>query len=155
MKRFFVYASDPKSLISIIARIVIGGLFVYASIDKILYPAQFAEIINEFDLLSWELSVLSALWLSWLELFVGILLIFNVWARACALLLSGLCFLFILALISALVRGIELNCGCFTTKIDLEHIRTWGSLWIEVALLIGCVYVWIIDTVYDYNIKKV
>jgi len=49
-------ASPPYQ---VVARLILGGLFIYASLDKIAQPAQFARAIESYQLL--PLSLL--LWL--------------------------------------------------------------------------------------------
>ena len=61
------------------ARIVLGIVFIYASYDKILHPAAFAKVIYNYQILPDELINLSAIFLPWLELVIGSLLIIGIW----------------------------------------------------------------------------
>jgi len=58
------------------------------------------------------------------------------------LLFSGLTAVFILGLIQALARGIDVQCGCFSLDPE-EAVRSWASLWQECLLLAACLWVWI------------
>jgi uncharacterized membrane protein YphA (DoxX/SURF4 family) len=98
------------------ARIVLGGVFIYASLDKIRNPELFAEAVYNYQL-SPEVAVnLVALWLPWLELLSGGLLLLGVWVRGSTLILSGLMVVFLTALGINLARGLDIHCGCFTTQ---------------------------------------
>jgi uncharacterized membrane protein YphA (DoxX/SURF4 family) len=53
--------------------------------------------------------------LPWVEVLVGILLIRGLWRREAALLTAAMLIVFIGAVASTLVRGIDIeNCGCFS-----------------------------------------
>lgn len=100
----------------LVVRIVLGGVFIYASLDKIRHPELFAEAVYNYQL-SPEVAVnLVALWLPWLELFSGVLLVLGVWVQGSSLILSGLMMLFLAALGINLARGLDIHCGCFTTQ---------------------------------------
>jgi len=49
------------------ARLVMAGIFLYASIDKIAHPAAFAKDIYNYQILPDALINLTALLLPWLE----------------------------------------------------------------------------------------
>jgi len=117
MKR--VLASLPLQLL---ARLVLGGIFIYASLDKIAHPREFAKIIANYAILPDPLVTLPALVLPWLELLAGLCLVSGLWVRSAALLLSSLLLFFILALGFNALRGISMSCGCFSTSAgDTEN----------------------------------
>jgi len=100
----------------LVPRIVLGGVFIYASLDKISHPELFAEAVYNYQL-SPEVAVnIVALWLPWLELLSGGLLVLGVWVRGSSLILSGLMIVFLAALGINLGRGLDIHCGCFTTQ---------------------------------------
>jgi uncharacterized membrane protein YphA (DoxX/SURF4 family) len=108
--------------LQVLARLVLGGIFIYASLGKIGQPLEFAKIIKNYQVLPEFLVTLPALVLPWLELLAGVLLIAGIWTRSAALLLSGLLLAFILALGVNAVRGIDVSCGCFSTSAaDTEN----------------------------------
>jgi uncharacterized membrane protein YphA (DoxX/SURF4 family) len=100
----------------LLARLILGWVFIYASLDKIVHPELFAEAVYNYQL-SPEVAVnLVALWLPWLELLSGALLVLGVWVRGSSLLLSVLMLVFLGALGINLARGLDIHCGCFTTQ---------------------------------------
>jgi uncharacterized membrane protein YphA (DoxX/SURF4 family) len=107
-------ASPP---FQVVARLILGGLFIYASLDKIAQPMQFTRAIESYKLLPVSLLTLPALILPWAELLAGICLISGIWVRSAAMLLSALLLMFILALGLSALRGLKISCGCFTTKL--------------------------------------
>jgi len=98
------------------ARIILGMVFVYASYDKILHPAAFAKLINNYQILPDELVNLSAIFLPWLELTIGSLLIIGVWLPGSVFISNILLIIFICALMYNKARGLDISCGCFSTS---------------------------------------
>ncbi len=97
-------------------RLMLGGIFIYASIHKIIFPASFADAVFNYQILPDELINLTALILPWLELFAGILLVLNVWMPGASVIVTGLLFSFACALTFNMARGLDIACGCFTTS---------------------------------------
>ena len=118
-----------------LARMVLGGIFIYASLDKIGHPLEFARIIRNYHVLPEFLVTLPALVLPWVELLAGVLLIAGIWPRSAAWLLSLLLLAFILALGVNAVRGIDISCGCFSTSAgDTEN--AWVLIFRDLFMLI-------------------
>jgi uncharacterized membrane protein YphA (DoxX/SURF4 family) len=97
----------------VIFRLVLGGLFVYAGVVKVLDPLEFAQNIRNYRLVGQSLSFLAAVVLPWLEILAGVALAAGVWTRASALIISGLLVFFILLTLVTIARGLDVECGCF------------------------------------------
>ena len=54
-----------------------------------------------------------------LEFVVGCCLIFGIMLDGSAIITAGMMFVFIIALSQAMIRGIDINCGCF--KVSAEN----------------------------------
>ncbi len=103
----------------------LGAAFLYASLDKIAKPADFAKIVYHYRLIGPNPSLgylpanLLAVTLPWVEAVAGLFLILGVWRREAAATVSALLVVFLVAVGQALMRGINLeNCGCFTVGGD-------------------------------------
>src|SRR5437667_967107 len=96
-----------------IVDLIVGGIFVYAGVVKILDPVQFANDIDNYKTLPWFISVRLAFYLPWLEIFCGLALIFRFLYRGGLSILTALIAVFIVATIAAKVRGLDITCGCF------------------------------------------
>jgi len=99
--------------LTLLVRLALGGVFIYAAIYKIIEPAQFAKSIWFYHLVPGELINISALILPWLEFLVGLALVAGVYYRGAILWVNVLLIIFIAALASAVYRGISIDCGCF------------------------------------------
>ena len=94
-------------------RLILGGLFIYAAVYKIADPYQFANDIRNYDLLPYYLVNLMALFLPWLELYCGLFLIVGLFVRTGSTLIGLMLVVFIIAIISAILRGLDIECGCY------------------------------------------
>ena len=102
-------------------RLLLGGLFVYASLDKIADPPAFARIVYQWQVLGAVPSNLVAVILPWLEALAGILLLAGIWRREAALVVALLLVLFMAAAGSVMARGIDVeNCGCTSVAAKAE-----------------------------------
>lgn len=93
--------------------IIIGGLFIYAGVVKVIDPAEFARDIDNYKMLPWQMSVWLGLYLPWVEIFCGLALISRVLYRGSVFILTALMALFIVITIIAKARGLDISCGCF------------------------------------------
>mgnify|MGYP000388674138 FL=1 len=112
MKKYF------KGPLVILCRLVLGGVFIYASLDKIANPAEFAKAIGNYHVLPFGLENLLALFLPWLELITGILLIAGIMVDGATILIISMNIVFIFAISQALARGISIECGCFSVSTE-------------------------------------
>jgi uncharacterized membrane protein YphA (DoxX/SURF4 family) len=102
-----------SGIFQLILRLFLGITFISASLDKIAHPRLFAEVIYNYQILPSSLVNLAAAVMPLLELIAGITLIAGFWTRASSFILSGLTLIFIVAISFNLIRGLEVNCGCF------------------------------------------
>ncbi len=126
--------------VRVIARIALGALFVFAGVAKAYDPGEFATEIQKYNLLPWVPGVLVALYLPWLEILAGLLLALKIFEKGALLVLTALLVIFTLALGSAMVRGLNIDCGCFgkafaSTGTTIPLVR-------NLALLILAGFIW-------------
>ncbi len=105
-----------NQLFILICRIILGSVFIYASADKIFNPEAFAAILSNYKLLPDFLIYAPALLLPWIELVAGSFLIAGIFVRGSSIILNGLLIVFISAITINLIRGINFDCGCFSTS---------------------------------------
>ncbi len=96
-------------------RILIGGIFIFSGLGKLLGPYQnFLYVVQAYQLLpSWG-EFLTAQIFPWIELLVGVFVFLGMWIpwglRGAAVLFG----IFVVVVGQALIRGLPLeNCGCF------------------------------------------
>ena len=101
---------------TLFVRLSLGCMFLYGSLPKIRQPYDFLSSVYNYELVGPKLGLLVAMVLPWAELFVGICLIGGIFVSG-ALLVSiamGAIFSFVIA--SALYRGLNISCGCFSAS---------------------------------------
>ena len=119
---------------SLIGRLVLGVVFIYASLYKIAEPAEFALSIATYDIMSlWSINLM-AITLPWIELLCGGLIIIGLYTRENTLAIGGMLVVFVIAIGVALSRGTDFSCGCFASAEAGEQIA-WATLWCDVLLL--------------------
>ncbi|MBU1169896.1 MAG: DoxX family membrane protein [Proteobacteria bacterium] len=99
-----------------LVRWTLGGVFVYASIHKILDPSEFAKIIYGYQLVPGYVINLSAIILPFVELFTGLFLLLGIYPRSSAILANVMLGIFMVAISINLIRGHEFDCGCFSVN---------------------------------------
>ncbi|MBW1894794.1 MAG: DoxX family membrane protein [Deltaproteobacteria bacterium] len=121
-------------------RFVLGGIFIFASIDKIIAPAHFAKIIYGYYLFP-ECSInLIAIVLPYLELFSGIALVLGIYPRSAVIILGSLLLFFCIAISINLVRGVEFDCGCFSFDEPGYFFSAKQLLFRDILLFIFSIY---------------
>ncbi len=124
-------------LFDIICRIVLSGVFIYASVGKIAAPDRFADAVLAYRVIPMPLTNIVAIVLPWIELFAGLALIPNSLAKSGGLILAGLNLVFLVAAGSAMARGLDISCGCFSTAS--VHARVgWDLIARDLILLVLC-----------------
>lgn len=108
-------------------RIILGGVFIWAGLLKIFDPLGFAETIANFRVFPQWISFFLALMLPWIEVISGVFLILGLFRHASALILSLLLAAFLVLIVVTIMRGIDIDCGCFgsfSQKVDYKLILT-------------------------------
>ena len=109
------YFKGPLVLIS---RLILGSVFIYASIDNIVNPGDFAKIVGNYHVLPFGIENLLAIILPWVEFIAGVCLIVGVMVDGATILVILMNIVFIFAITQALARGISVECGCFSVASD-------------------------------------
>lgn len=99
-----------------IFRLALGGVFIAAALPKIADPLGFASDIHNYRMMPLALENLLALTLPWVELLVGLALVLNIAPKGATLLAGILMLVFLVAIGQAVVRNLDIDCGCFGTN---------------------------------------
>lgn len=123
-------------------RLLLGGIFVYASWHKILDPAGFAKIIYGYGLFPAVSINLLAIWIPFLELLAGACLILGVMPRGGVTVINGMLVLFILVIAFNLLRGHEFDCGCFSLSDNGSRAAAVWLLVRDAGMLGAGLFLW-------------
>lgn len=132
----------------LLLRLIIGGIFIYASIGKIADPGEFAKAIKNYDMLPFSLIHIPALILPYLEFLTGIFLIVNKFKIGSPVWIGLMLIFFLVGLIQAYARGLDINCGCFSLESQSSSGDILMRIFEDVLMLIAVILIFV------YNYKK-
>jgi uncharacterized membrane protein YphA (DoxX/SURF4 family) len=138
-------------VIALICRLALGVLFLYAGIEKIIAPQEFAVAIYNYQLLPDRAINLLALVLPWLEVFLAAGLIAGIYVRGASLISALLFLIFAIALTINLVRGLDISCGCFGAASGNIN---WLYLVRDTSLLAMSLFILLFDRGWKYFFRR-
>lgn len=99
--------------VGLVARLVVGGVWLWAGLLKIGDPAASVTAVRGYQLLPADLAESLGRVLPTLEVAVGACLLLGLLHRVSGLVSAVLQLAFVIGIVSVWVRGISINCGCF------------------------------------------
>jgi putative oxidoreductase len=128
------------------ARLYLGWVFILASAYKIAHPGSFALDIATYDILPLPLVNPMAIVLPWVEIAVGIMLVVGFRVRGASIAVTGMMIVFIVALLLALAKGLNMSCGCFASQGAVENDpMSYLTVLRDVAWLLLAAYIVLVD----------
>src|SRR5438876_8610515 len=150
MKDWRTLGRDLLEILTVLARWVVGGFFIYTGFNKALHPVEFLKIIRQYEMVSSPFllnSIASAL--PWFEIFCGLLMLAGVAVRGTVLMLLGVLIPFTLAVLKRALAiqsvqalafcAIKFDCGCGTGEEYICHklVQNCGLVLLCAWLLAG------------------
>ena len=132
--------SQPLKILRRTVDLIVGGIFIYAGVLKMLSPVRFAGDIDNYKILPWTVGVALAFYLPWLEIFCGVALVVRFLYRGALSILTALILVFIIATVAAKVRGLDITCGCFGHTS--QHWSFSAHIAIDLLLLVALIGLW-------------
>lgn len=131
--------------LALILRLYIGGIFIYASMYKINYGAEFAQTIASYELAPYWIVNFLAITMPWLELICGIMLVVGFRAKSSTVVIAFLLLLFTAGVLINLLRDSPISCGCFSSA---EDPISWMTLIRDVVWLAMCGHIFFFDRLF-------
>jgi uncharacterized membrane protein YphA (DoxX/SURF4 family) len=126
-----------REVVSFVIRFLIGTLFVYAAIDKIIYPYAFYRNLQEYEILPRMLEPIFSVLIPWAELIAGACLILGMFYRSSGLILLALLVGFEAGIIVNLIRGKEMDCHCFNLDfLGISDKLTWTTAFRDIIFIL-------------------
>lgn len=129
-----------------VVRLVLAGVWLWAALGKIGDPAASVRAVRAYRLLPEWLAQGVGYGLPFLELTLAALLLLGLATRFAAAASAALLVVFLVGMISAAARGLQIECGCFggggdlaagrSTAYTLEITRDSVLLLLAVALVV-------------------
>ena len=141
---FLLLAKGRRSLslgfvLEVAARVVVGGVFVYAGAMKLCDVDAFRELLSRYGMVPDFALGFVAVTLPAFECVVGTLLVFSRWVRISAAAISAMLVVFVVALAQAGVRGLDVSCGCFGGASSASG-GVWTAIVRDLVLLAPSLY---------------
>ena len=131
-----------KHISFLLARILMAGIFVYASIHKIVYPDEFYGAIMNYQILPQYCAYALAYMLPMLEMSVGLALLSRKFLYPSLVIVSGMLLIFIAAIASVWLRGLDISCGCFGEGNSGEYFEVIVR---DIFLLLLCMIIFLLN----------
>ncbi|MSU68213.1 MAG: DoxX family membrane protein [Opitutaceae bacterium] len=124
-----------------IVRWLLGAIFVFAGALKIAAPGEFHSDLAAYALPVPDFALrVVAVAFPFLEVFCGAALLAGFWAETVGALAAGLTLVFVVMLGQAVLRGLELKCGCFgnagvgwfeqpPVALARAALMLWAAVW--------------------------
>ncbi|MGF1530231.1 MAG: MauE/DoxX family redox-associated membrane protein [Puniceicoccaceae bacterium] len=109
------------SLLGNLAMVTLAAVFAFAGTAKIIDPVGFYQSILDYRLLGESGALIVTAFIPVYELVLALALLLPGWREAARISISLLLGVFILAILQAWVRGIDLRCGCFGGAESTTH----------------------------------
>jgi len=129
--------------VGVLARLILGLTYLTAGVDKAQNLALTQQATRAFQILPYDLANTWGVFMPFLEIILGALLVVGLFTRWTAIAGGVLMAVFIAGIISVWVRGISIDCGCFggggttgATQYPIDIARDVGLLACAVWLVV-------------------
>ena len=127
--------------LAVLLRLLVGGTFIFSGVTKLPIHSEFVDVVKSYNILPHSLATAYGVTLPWVELVVGAYLVLGILTRPSAIVVLLMGISFMVANITAIVRG-EDSCGsCFG---DIVTFPAWQSLVVDVLIMVAALYLLIL-----------
>ncbi|MEM6915811.1 MAG: MauE/DoxX family redox-associated membrane protein [Verrucomicrobiota bacterium] len=109
------------SIFWFLLRLAFGALFIFSGVMKLKDPIFFADVVRNYQLVGDPIAPAMALFVPWVEIFAGIAVMLDRFARVGSFVLTGALMVFTLAIAISWIRGLDITCGCFGQNEELNY----------------------------------
>lgn len=137
---------------SLIIRLILGSVFIYAGFTKIIDPKAFAKVISHYDIIPEILLAPVAVGLPAVELLAGLGLMFNV--RGSLPVIFALLIAFTVVLGYGIHNNLNIDCGCFSPKETTDQNSLKSAFYRDLVMLTGAALLFLSGRLYSSKNKQ-
>jgi putative oxidoreductase len=126
-----------RGKLEIVVLFGLGLFFFYAGAVKLVDVATFMQSVEQYRLIDGFLAWGVALWVPWVECLAALGLWIKSLRRGSLWILTGLLVVFEIILLSALVRGLDISCGCLGSGSESSVLFAFGRNIVLLIIVIG------------------
>jgi uncharacterized membrane protein YphA (DoxX/SURF4 family) len=132
--------------IGLLARLVVGGVWVVAGVLKLPDPAENVRAVRAYQILPESVVPTVGHGLPILEILVGACLLLGLLTRPAAVLSALMQLAFVIGIASVWARGLSIHCGCFgggaNPTADAQAAYPWDIARDVALLLLSVLLAW-------------
>ena len=152
-----MHKTDKKYVFLFIGRLLIGILFFYSGLSKLIRPIEYFEVaVAQYKIIPEDLIHYVCLIVPWVELINGTYLLLGYALNMVGGILIGLTGIFQVVLAQAMIRKLPMDeCGCFGG--GLIHLTLSQSFFLDTAVMILLAYIATTDNhlfTLDHKLRK-
>jgi uncharacterized membrane protein YphA (DoxX/SURF4 family) len=134
-----------RDWVTLLARLTLGGLFVYMGLSKALHPVAFLKLVRQYDMVDapFWLNFIAAT-LPWFEVFCGVLVLGGIALRGTALVILGMLIPFTAVVVKRALAlqaaqsipfcAVRFDCGCGAGEVWVCYKLLENGLLILVSI---------------------
>lgn len=130
--------NEGSNTIEISLRVILGSLFIWAGTMKILDVDSFVETVGYFKIAPFDADPWD-MWLGYMlpvfEILVGTAMILGILLKGAMVSILLLTVGFLVAVISAHIRGLNIECGCFGNALSFTNYRIHIAVLVAMTLM--------------------
>ncbi len=108
------HSVGPLAILGLLCRLGLAAIFLYAGVPKVLNAQVFLMETRAYQMLPNSILPSFVVILAMIEVLAGALLLLGVWIRPSANVILGMLIMFVVAISVAMLRGLDIECGCFS-----------------------------------------
>ena len=151
----FISSMLSHKLVGVLARWILGTVFVYMGLVKAFHPVDFLKIIREYNMVESHVALnFIAAALPWFEVLCGLLLLGGIAVRGSALILIAMLVPFTMSVLSRAMDihtanaipfcAVRFDCGCGAGEVIICHklLENAFLILLSTLLLVGHDHAW-------------